>query len=180
MSKKNHLFDDFFQQYHNDVIRNAYFKVKDYHTAEDICQETFIRFGEYMDEISEDKVLAWLFCVSERLALDYLKKGGKYTTDLGLEDETLDEYSFRECLDPSYIYEQKCEQDYEKELEKRVLGKLKKKKPKWYELLCMCYKEDMDTAQMGERLGITSNLTSKWKNRLGNWLKKEFEKERDR
>lgn len=180
MSQEHHLFDDFFLQYCNDVIRNAYSIVKDYHIAEDICQETFIRFGTEMYEISEEKVLAWLFCVSRRLALDYLKKGGKYTTELGLENETLDKYSFGDYLDPSYIYERNCELDSEKEIEKRVLEKLKKKNPKWYDLLCLCHREDMSTAQMGEELGITSNLTSKWKERLGKWIKREFEKERDR
>lgn len=180
MKQDNHLFDDFFLRYRNDVIRNAYFIVKDYHVAEDICQETFIRFGEHMDEIRTDEALGWLFCVSGNLALDYLRKGGKYTTELGLEHEDIDADSFGSCMDPSYIYEQKCEQEYEREIEYKVLGKLKKKKPAWYKLLCMCYEGNMDTSQMGEELGVTSNLTSKWKERLGKWIKKEFEKERDR
>ncbi len=44
MSKESQYLDFYVMKYQDVVIRNAYVYVKDYHVAEDICQETFIRF----------------------------------------------------------------------------------------------------------------------------------------
>lgn len=77
MMEKDHRLDDYFVQYKDMVIRNIYLYV-DYYTAEDLCQETFIRLQKYLERVKPEKVKAWLLAVSEHLALDYLKKGGKY------------------------------------------------------------------------------------------------------
>ena len=79
MMEKDHRLDDYFVQYKDMVIRNIYLYV-DYYTAEDLCQETFIRLQKYLERVKPEKVKAWLLAVSEHLALDYLKKGGKYTS----------------------------------------------------------------------------------------------------
>ena len=42
MNEKDHRIDDYFVQYSDMVIRNICLYV-DYHTTEDLCQETFIR-----------------------------------------------------------------------------------------------------------------------------------------
>lgn len=172
MERKNYRLDDFFLKYRTMVIRNAYLFVKDYYAAEDICQETFIRFEKYLDRVPPEKAKAWLLRVSERLAIDYLRKGGKYEMRVGLETQELD-FMIKDYSDLSCLMEKK------EECEKRgkVLKRLKKEKPLWYEAVCMSYLEDMDNPSIGKELGIKPSLVSKWKERARNWLKTAYEEE---
>ena len=60
----------------------------DDHTAEDLCQETFIRLSEDLERVEPEKMKAWLLEVSDNLTKDYLRKGGKYKVYLGLGAST--------------------------------------------------------------------------------------------
>ena len=55
MSKESQYLDFYVMKYQDVVIRNAYVYVKDYHVAEDICQETFIRFEQKMKRFQTKK-----------------------------------------------------------------------------------------------------------------------------
>lgn len=159
-------------KYRKMVIRNACLFVKDYHTAEDICQETFIRLGENLDKIPPEKVKAWLICVSERLALDHLKKGGKHTIDLGIEEYS-EEFVNDDYFDLSSLMVHK------EEVEGRVraLERLKRERPSWFDVIVMSNLEDMDNSSIGRELGVKPNLVSKWKSRARNWLREKYREE---
>ena len=58
MCEDDRRLDDYFEIFKDLIIRYAKSYVGDYYIAEDICQETFIRFGEHQDEIRECKILA--------------------------------------------------------------------------------------------------------------------------
>ena len=73
MREMDHRLDDYFVQHKDIVIRNICLYV-DYHTAEDLCQETFIRLQKYLDRVKPAKIVSWLIVVSEHLAMDHLKK----------------------------------------------------------------------------------------------------------
>ena len=53
MCEDDRRLDDYFEIFKDLIIRYAKSYVGDYYIAEDICQETFIRFGEHQDEIRE-------------------------------------------------------------------------------------------------------------------------------
>ena len=170
---RNHLLDDYFRQYRTMVIRNAYTIVKEYHTAEDICQDTFMCLAEHLNEIVQEKVKIWLLVVSRHLALDHIKKGGKYRTDMSLEisgEFFPDIYS-----DPSIILENK-EQCKEKE---NVLKSLKFIKPKWFDVILMSFVEEMDNPSIASEMGVTPGLVSQWKGRAVKWLTREYRKKEE-
>lgn len=170
MNEKDHRLDDYFTKYNELVINNVKLFVE-YHTAEDICQEAFIRLGLRLDNVKPECVAGWLLQVSERLAVDFLRKGGKYKTYVGLEidDETLyDIYA-----DPGHIV---VEKEDAKE-HRIVLERLKKEKPQWFDVLFMSFYEGMDNRAIALELGIKPSLVSKWKERAIKWLRKAYEKE---
>jgi RNA polymerase sigma-70 factor (ECF subfamily) len=172
MKETLHQPEEYLMLYHKMVMKNAYMYVKDYHTAEDITQETFIRLSENISKIEPNKVVRWLLLTSEHLALDYLKKGGKYETSPGLE-ENREEYTdvcSGDLSDRMVLME-------EKEHRYRALQKLKKERPLWYDALLMSWVENMDNHAIGQKLGVKASLVSKWKERARSWLKKEYEKE---
>lgn len=175
MDKENHQFDDFFLKYRNMVIKNAYSVLKDYYAAEDICQETFIRLKKNMDRVDPDKVRMWLLRVSKRLAIDYLRKGGKRKVDVGL-DGVRNIPADRTYFDLSSMLEEK----EDRELMGSALNRLKKEKPIWYDAVLMSYVEGMDNRAIGEELGVKAFLVSTWKKRARQWLNKAYEENRKR
>lgn len=172
MRKENKQLDDFFKKYRDIVIRNVYLFVRDYYSAEDICQETFIRLDKNLNHIPPEKVQSWLICVSGRLAIDYLRKGGRYETEVGVDEKEL-ELVIENDSDLSYLIEKK--EEYEQR--GKILKQLKKEKPLWYEAICMSYLEDMDNPSIGKELGVKPSLVSKWKERGKRWLKTAYEEE---
>ncbi len=170
MDRENDRLDALFIEYRKIVIRNAYLFVKDYYIAEDICQETFIRLERNLGTVPPEKVKGWLLCVSERLAIDYLRKGGKYKIHVGL-DEAEWKPPPEDCADVSSLLEKK----EEREQKGRVLKRLKREKPLWYETVCMSYLENMDNPSIGRELGVRPYLISKWKERAKLWLQNAFE-----
>lgn len=170
MEKKNYRLDDFFTKYRTIVIRNAYLFVQDYYSAEDICQEAFIRLEEHLDYIPPEKVRAWLLCVSERLAVDYLRKGGQYEIKVDFDEKKLDSW-IQDDYDLSCLMAEK--EEYEQK--GKILKRLKKEKPLWYEAVCMSYLEDMDNPSIGKELGVKPSLVSKWKERAKHWLRTAYE-----
>lgn len=171
MREKKHCLDTYFEKYYWLVMWNIGLFVKDYQAKEDICQETFIRLVGKLDDVPAKQVKSWLLRVSERLAKDYNKKGGKYRTDVGLE--LCEEFFFDVHADPGRIVIKK-ETCTEK---KRVLERLKEEKPQWYEAIMMSSLEGMDNRAIGKELGVTSGLVSKWKERARKWLWDAYQKE---
>lgn len=74
MCEDDRRLDDYFEIFKDLIIRYAKSYVGDYYIAEDICQETFIRFGEHQDEIRESSAKFWLMKTAKNIALDYLRK----------------------------------------------------------------------------------------------------------
>lgn len=174
MNEKNHRLDDFFEKYSDMVMKNACKILKDYHIAEDISQETFVRLGENLDKLPDNKVKIWLLVTSKNLAYDYLRKGGKYTTIVGY-DERLYRDEMDEKTDPGILLEKK-----EDEEEKwTALHRLSVEKPKWYEVLMLSEVTGLSNEEIGSRFGISAALVSKWKERARKWLRKAYLKEEE-
>lgn len=175
MMEKDHQLDEFLEKYRKLIINNAYSYVDDYYTAEDICQETFLRYYRCEEKIEERKVKAWLLEVSRHLAIDHMRKGGKYKTDVGLEPHVL-ETKENAYPDPCSILEKK-------EVEKirfHVLERLKEEKPIWYEAIVLSVLDDKDNKEIGQIMGVSPSLVSKWKERGKQWLRNKYEIEEER
>ena len=69
MCEDDRRLDDYFEIFKDLIIRYAKSYVGDYYIAEDICQETFIRFGEHQDEIRESSAKFWLMKTAKNIAL---------------------------------------------------------------------------------------------------------------
>ena len=57
------------------VYKYCYFKVKNTHLAEDLTQESFLRFFEQNSYISRGKPLAYLYTIAKNLCIDSFRKG---------------------------------------------------------------------------------------------------------
>lgn len=176
MRERDRRLDDYFVKYSKMVIRNICLHV-DYHTAEDLCQETFIRLSEDLERVEPIKMKAWLLEVSDNLTKDYLKKGGKYKVFLGLGTGA------GEIIDYRSDIELIAEEREKSRIRCRVLERLKREKRDWYDSLIWHYVGHMSDREISRRKGVKVSLIGKWRQRakekLREWYKEEDEEDDD-
>ncbi|MCL2204830.1 MAG: RNA polymerase sigma factor [Defluviitaleaceae bacterium] len=80
------------QEQYDKVYKYCWFKMKNAHLAEDLTQETFLRFFAGNKYISRGKPLAYLYTIAKNLCIDQFRKkvaepltGELEDTDAGLE-----------------------------------------------------------------------------------------------
>lgn len=83
-------------EYGNDVINFAYSYVKNYHQAQDIAQDVFLKAFARMDTFREESSpKTWLLSITANRCRDYLRSWSKRHEQIGdeafLEDVTHDE-----------------------------------------------------------------------------------------
>ena len=71
------------------IYRYCYFKVKNMQLAEDLTQETFLKFFSRNSYINRGKPLAYLYAIAKNLCIDTYRKKEM----LSLDDESLDDTS---------------------------------------------------------------------------------------
>jgi len=62
------------QEQYDKIYRYCYFKVKNQHLAEDLTQETFLRFFNQSNYISRGKQLAYLYTIARNMCIDIYRK----------------------------------------------------------------------------------------------------------
>ena len=62
------------EQQYDKLLRYCYMKLRDRALAEDVTQETFIRFFESKDYHSIGKEMAYLYTIARNLCIDYFRK----------------------------------------------------------------------------------------------------------
>ena len=62
------------EQQYDKLLRYCYMKLRDRTLAEDVTQETFIRFFESKDYHSIGKEMAYLYTIARNLCIDYFRK----------------------------------------------------------------------------------------------------------
>jgi RNA polymerase sigma factor (sigma-70 family) len=75
-----------YDSYYSIVFNSIYSKVNNYHDAEDICQEVFIRFYDNMEQVENPR--KWLFGCLRLVVFDYYKMKQKKDIDV---DELFDD-----------------------------------------------------------------------------------------
>lgn len=79
--KRTELFSEHYNSLYSVVFSSVYSKIGNYHDAEDICQEIFLRFYRKLDEIESPR--KWLFGALRLVVFDYYKRKGK--DDINIE-----------------------------------------------------------------------------------------------
>lgn len=81
-------FIESYDSYYSLVFSTVYSKVNNFHDAEDICQEVFIRFYDKMGEVENPR--RWLYGCLRIVVLDYYKEKRHRDVDI---DELFDDIS---------------------------------------------------------------------------------------
>lgn len=91
------------EEQYDKIYRYCYFKVNQREIAEDITQETFLRFLESSDYVNKGKAMQYLYTIARNLCVDEYRKHkaevlNEETVDNNAEDDMITRVSVRIAL----------------------------------------------------------------------------------
>jgi len=153
LSGNQKCFETIVRRHQSRVYSTAMLVVRDKYVAEDILQETFLKFFKVLMEgkyTHQDKLLPYLLRVSHNLAVDYLRKYSRTPVITSVNGKEIfnflnigEEFSF-----------DSFDRDIEKERLKWAISKLPEKHR---EILLLRYFADMSYKEISEMLGLNLN-----------------------
>lgn len=154
--------------YGNDVLRMAYYYVKDYDTAEDIFQEVFIRANTKMGSFrGESTIKTWLLRITVNACKDYLKSA--YRQRVGMLDEE------EEAKIPAADMIEEIERKQDLKWVREALFKLPQK---YREVLVCLYFEERSVAETAKVLRLNEGTVKSRLSRARDRFRKILEEER--
>ncbi len=167
MESSEERFHEIYKKYKNRILGQVYAITQDYHQAEDICQETFLKMYHYMDVLDEEGLERWLRVVAYNKTCDWLRRRKKY-------GELLKERS----LNPGQDAENAME-DYVAFLDcsdscTHILPKLREKNEKWYEILVLYEYFGISKQDISKKMGMPLGTVDTYLRRCKKWLKENF------
>lgn len=146
------------EEQYDKIYRYCYFKIYDKELAEDITQETFLRFFKQSSSIDNSKELAYLYTIAKNLCIDIFRK--KPVENLNkIEDEA--------TYDPS----DKWADDFTL---KSIIAKLSKDEQ---ELLLLRYANEIPITSICKITGLSRFAIYRKLSKTLKWLKQELNKE---
>lgn len=167
------LFLEIYDKYKNLILKIAFDMTKDYHLAQDICQETFLKLYGYQGYIDVTRVKAWLMVVATNLVRDYFKKSGTRREQLDEEGILMDLHEREDSIE-AYLRELGM-----RELHSRMLEGLRRKNPNWYEVLILVEYLEVPRKVVAKQRGIALSTVDLQLKNAKNWLVQNFKDEFD-
>lgn len=137
-------FDLFIHKYYKDILCYCHCHCFDEEYAQDLTQETFIRFfTKLSDYHHKGKTKNYLFTIANHLCIDYMKK----SKEIPIEDEILTEKMERDVTEKDIVLNKLALQDA-----------LEKLQDELREVIILYYFNDLKITQIAVALSITVPL----------------------
>ena len=156
------------EKYQRQVHALAFRKVRDFHTAEDITQETFLRVHQKLATLNDPtKFSGWLYAIVNHLCIAWYRKNRLQVQSLEethiseIETDVYSQYIATEHAKTTAVAQQ--------DLVKRLLTKLKESDR---EVITLHYFEEMTSSEIGGFLGVSENTIKSRLYRARQQLKK--------
>ena len=139
------------QRYQKSVHALVWRKIEDFHTAEDITQDTFLQAYKKLSTLkNQNQFAGWLYVIADRLCIDWSRK--RRLTTQSLEDTPVEEIERA-----SYIHHVSEQREVERtkrrrELVKKLLAKLPESERT---VVTLYYLGEMTTREIGKFLGVS-------------------------
>ncbi|MDE0684756.1 MAG: RNA polymerase sigma factor [Candidatus Poribacteria bacterium] len=142
------------EKYQKSVHALAWRKIGDFHYAEEITQDAFLRAYQKLSTLRDpSQFLRWLYVITNRLCLNWLRKQKKHEKQLqSLEDTPMEEVA--RSAHARYVLEQREAQATEQRFE--IVEKLLEKLPEGERtVMTLYYLGEMTTMEIGKFLGVS-------------------------
>ena len=145
MSIHEEDFEKLMQQYGDDILRLCYTYVHNWQTAEDLTQETFIRFYKYSHSFRADATYkTYLFRIAINVCKDY-GMSWKHT-------KVIISHAFQKLLKGSANVEQQIVQKRESE---QLVATIERLPPKYKDVLLLYYFAEMSLQEIADASPLT-------------------------
>ena len=157
-----------YHAYRTMIYRSILIKTQNEELANDICQQTFLKYFEYMHTVQPGFEKGWLLSVSRNLLIDYYRK----KKVLPVEDAQIVEACQDKC------YEVDLEREFvRKNFLSQILYELEQKNKDWYDALYQVCILNLPEKDVAKELNISLDLLRTRIYRGRQYLKKIFGEE---
>ncbi len=166
--EKTDRLENWMKLYGADVLHLAYSYVRNFHLAEDLTQDVFLRALTKMESFrGQSSVRTWLLSITANRCKDYLRS---WSAKHEISDTSPVEQKNKTSHDIQTEVESKLEQD--------ELWRIVTKLPiKYREVIILCYKRDLSGQETAEVLGLSEQAVRTRLHRARALLKDILEKE---
>ena len=165
-------FMELFWKYQKLVLHVAVAKCGDYHYAQDICQDTFIKLFRQMDlSLEDEEIRLWLVTVAGNAAKDFLKKGGKNRKLLEVD------FASSEVENASVPSEKFLDEIFARDLRSRILDGLRQQDAEMYDLVVLICCMQLSITEAAERMNISYSEAARKLYRARTWVRNNFGEE---
>lgn len=161
----------FFTVYHayrRLIYRSVLVRTQNEELANDICQQTFLRYFEYMPTVVPGFEKGWLLAVSKNLLIDYYRR----KKNLPVDEAQLSEACQEKCYEVDLAQKLAA-----KHFLSQILYELKQKNRDWYEAMYQVCILNLVEKDVAEELNISIELLRTRVYRGRQYLKRLFGKE---
>lgn len=157
------------KKYHKHVHALAWRKIGDFHVAEDITQETFLKVYKHLATLKDlDRFPGWLYVIATRRCIAWLRKKrlhAQLVEDIDMVGKGKETYS-------QYVATQQAETSTEakQEVVKQLLAKLQESERT---VITLYYFGEMTCEEISKFLGVSANTIKSRLSRARQRLKKE-------
>ena len=162
-------FTQLVRKYQKPVHTLAWRKLGDFHTAEEITQDTFLKAYQKLATLKEpQRFSSWLYVIAARSCVAWLRK--KRLLTQSLEETNL--VQLEQATYSGYVVEEneRTSGETQREVVKKLLAKLQESERT---IITLHYFSEMSSAEIGEFLGVSANTIRSRLRRAQQRLKKE-------
>ena len=153
LSGDDAAFDTLVEKYQKSVHALAWRKIGDFHYAEEITQDTFLRAYQNLSTLrNPSQFLGWLYVIANRLCLNWLRKQKPAKQLQSLEDTPVEEVA--KSAYARYVLERRETEatEHRFEIVKKLLEKLPESERT---VVTLYYLGEMTTKEVGRFLGVS-------------------------
>ena len=151
------------------VVMDAAFRVlKDYHLAQDVCQDVFMQFSsiQISKEETPENIRRYLLVVTRNRAVDYLRKQkNRREVEYQSECEGPDAESPLESIEKSHD---------QKQLMRRIFADLESHRRDWHEVLVRVVVLEHSPERVSRDLGISVALVKYKLRKAKGWIANKY------
>lgn len=173
LSGDDAAFDILVEKYQKSVHALVWRKIGDFHYAEEITQDTFLRAYQNLSTLrNPNQFLGWLYVIANRLCLNWLREQKPERHLQSLEDTSMEEVA--KSAYTRYVSEQREAEatEHRFEIVKKLLVKLPESERT---VMTLYYLGEMTTKEIGKFLGVSAETIRTRLHRARKRLREEEE-----
>ena len=169
-------FEAVYDAYKDLVFQTAYLYLKDWHEAEDIMQETFLRYYIYMEHTKVENTRKWLLTAAKNKALNHIRDTSRRTS-LGMEEDEEGSLGSEESSEDIFFARL-----WRREVIRSadtILGALYRKSRRWFDAVTLVYCMGKPQKDVAACMGMSLDSFQSMLYRAKTWIKKHYREEYD-